>query len=68
MCACIKLYCPSLYRVLVSAVFKKTTNLKLHFFSNHPEIKRDMANGLKAAKFNDESTNDIEIGKLLSAS
>ncbi len=27
-------------RVLVSAVYKKTTNLKLRFFSNHPEIDK----------------------------
>lgn len=25
---------------MVSAVYKKTTNLKLHFFSNHPEINK----------------------------
>ncbi len=26
------------FRVMATAVYKKTTNLKLHFFSNHPEI------------------------------
>lgn len=26
--------------MLIPAVWKKTTNLKLHFFSNHPEIDK----------------------------
>lgn len=54
-----------LCRVIVSAVCKKTTNLKLHFFSNHSEINKLNRSGLQAAT--NEPTVDADIGKCLSA-
>lgn len=46
-------------RVIVSAVCKKTTNLKLHFFSNHSEINKLNRSGLQAAT--NEPTVDADI-------
>jgi hypothetical protein len=50
------------HRVLVTAVYKKTTNLKLHFFSNHSEIDKlnCCKEGLQGAN---EFTTGAEVGK-----
>ena len=42
----------ALFRVLITAVYKKTTNLKLHFFSNHPALDKLNKETVEEAKEN----------------